>query len=145
MVYLIHMRKVIAHFQYYLCIRNRTNVLIMNYIESALEEGIKIIGRYANLQLGVSLFPNGDNTFDVFAYHYTQGEWLPLGDAEDVNNFATEKEAFEQGIKVIKEKVKYWDWALSDECTDEDCKNAVHRLLEISPSSIPILQLFSGI
>ena len=34
----------------------------MNYIESALEEEIKIVGRYANLQLGVKLFPNGDNT-----------------------------------------------------------------------------------
>ena len=37
----------------------------MNYIDSALEEEIKIVGRYANLQLGVKLFPNGDNTFDV--------------------------------------------------------------------------------
>ena len=45
----------------------------MNYIESALEEEIKIVGRYANLQLGVKLFPNGDNTFDVCAYHYAQG------------------------------------------------------------------------
>ena len=117
----------------------------MNYIESALEEGIKIIGRYANLQLGVSLFPNGDNTFDVIAYHYTQGEWLPLGDAEDVNSFATEKEAVEHGIDIIKEQVKYWDWALSDECTDEDCKKAVCRLLEISSSTIPTLQLFSGV
>ena len=114
----------------------------MNYIESALEEDIKIVGRYANLQLGVKLFPNGDNTFDVCAYHYAQGDWLPLGDAEDVNDFASEKEAVEHGIKVIKEQVKYWDWALSEQCTDEDTKKAVRRLLEISANVIPTLQLF---
>ena len=114
----------------------------MNYIESALEEDIKIVGRYANLQFGVKLFPIGDNTFDVCAYHYAQGDWLPLGDAEDVNNFASEKEAIEYGINVIKEQVKYWDWALSDDCTEEDTKKAVRRLLEISSNVIPTLQLF---
>ena len=114
----------------------------MNYIESALEEDIKIVGRYANLQLGVKLFPNGDNTFDVCAYHYAQGDWLPLGDAEDVNDFASEKEAIEHGINVIKEQVKYWDWALSEQCTDEDTKKAVRRLLEISANVTPTLQLF---
>ena len=114
----------------------------MNYIESALEEDIKIVGRYANLQLGVKLFPNGDNTFDVCAYHFAQGDWLPLGDAEDVNNFASEKEAIEYGINVIKEQVKYWDWALSEQCTDEDTKKAVRRLLEISANVTPTLQLF---
>ena len=45
----------------------------MNYLESALEEEIKIVGRYANSQLGVKLFPNVDNTFDVCAYINAQG------------------------------------------------------------------------
>ena len=40
----------------------------MNNIESTIENEIKIVGRYANLQLGVELFPNGDNTFDVCAF-----------------------------------------------------------------------------
>lgn len=117
----------------------------MNHIESAIEEEIKIVGRYANLQFGVKLFPNDNPAFDVCTYHYTQGEWLPLGDAEDVNNFATEKEAVAHGISVIKEQVKYWDWALSAECTDETSKKAIRRLLEISSSITPTLQLFSGI
>ena len=58
----------------------------MNNIESTIENEIKIVGRYANLQLGVELFPNGDNSFDVCAYIYAQGEWMPLGDAEEINN-----------------------------------------------------------
>ena len=111
----------------------------MNYIESALEEDIKIVGRYANLQLGVKLFPNGDNTFDVCAYHYAQGDWLPLGDAEDINDFTSEKEAIEHGVNVIKEQVKYWDWALSEQCTDKDSQKAVRYLLEISANVIPTL------
>ena len=117
----------------------------MNYIESALEEEIKIVGRFANLQLGVKLFPNGDNTFDVCAYHFAQGDWLPLGDAEDVNNFASEKEAVEHGIKVIKEQIAHWDWALSEDCTDEATKKAVRQFLEISSQLTPTLQLFSVI
>ena len=66
----------------------------MNNIESTVENEIKIVGRYANLQLGVELFPNGDNTFDVCAYIYAQGEWMPLGDAEADSYFTTLKELF---------------------------------------------------
>ena len=113
----------------------------MNYIESDIEEEIKIVGRYANLQFGVKLFPNGDNTFDVCAYHYAQGGWMPLGDAEGLNNFASESEAIEHGINVIKEQTKYWDWALSEDCTEENTKSAVRRFLGISSQTMPILQL----
>lgn len=115
----------------------------MNYIESAIEEEIKIVGRYANLQLGVKLFPNGDNSFDVCAYHYAQDDWMPLGDAEDVNNFASESEAIEHGINVIKEQTKYWDWALSEDCTDQDAQTAVRHLLNFQSHGIPILTLQS--
>ena len=115
----------------------------MNFIESALEEEIKIVGRYANLQLGVKLFPNGDNTFDVCAYHYAQGGWMPLGDAEGLNNFASESEAIEHGINVIKEQTKYWDWALSEDCTEENTKSAVRSFLGISSQTTPELNLFS--
>ena len=45
----------------------------MNNIESTGENEIKIVGRYANSQLGVKLFPNVDNTFDVCAYINAQG------------------------------------------------------------------------
>ena len=117
----------------------------MNNIESTFENEIKIVGRYANLPLGVELFPNGDNTFDVCAYIYAQGEWMPLGDAEEVNNFASESEAVEHGINIIKEQTKYWDWALSEDCTDEATKKAVRQFLEISSQSTPTLQLFSVI
>ena len=115
----------------------------MNYIESAIEEEIKIVGRYANLQLGVKLFTNGDNTFDVCAYHYTQGDWMPLGDAEEDNTFASENEAIEHGINVIKEQTKYWDWALSEDCTEENTKSAVRSFLGISSQTTPELNLFS--
>lgn len=102
---------------------------------------IKIIGRYANSQLGVKLFSNGDNSFDVCAYLYAQGDWMPLGNAEEVNNFASESEAIEHGIKVIKEQIKYWDWALSENCTDENSKTAARRYLGISSQTMPTLQL----
>ena len=115
----------------------------MNFIESALEEEIKIVGRYANLQLGLKLFPNGDNTFDVCAYHYTQGDWMPLGDAEEDNTFASENEAIEHGINVIKEQTKYWDWVLSEDCTEENTKSAVRSFLGISSQTTPELNLFS--
>ena len=115
----------------------------MEHIETTLGEEIKIVGRYANLKLGVELFPNGDNTFDVCAYHYAQGDWMPLGDAEDVNNFASESEALEHGINVIKGQTKYWDWALSEDCTEENTKSAVRRFLGISSQTKPELNLFS--
>ena len=109
----------------------------MNNIESTIENEIKIVGRYANLQLGVELFPNGDNTFDVCAYIYAQGEWMPLGDAEEVNNFASESEAVEHGINIIKDQTKYWDWALSKECTEEEAKSVVRNFLDIpAPTNI---------
>ena len=114
----------------------------MNYIESALEEEIKIVGRYANLQLGVKLFPNGDNTFDVCAYHYAQGGWMPLGDAEGLNIFASESEAIEHGINIIKEQTKYWDWALSEECTEEKAKSAVRNFLDIPTHTTPTLHIY---
>ena len=113
----------------------------MNNIESTIENEIKIVGRYANLQLGVELFPNGDNTFDVCAYIYAQREWMPLGDAEEVNNFASESEALEHGINVIKGQTKYWDWVLSEDCTEENTKYAVRRFLGISSQTAPILQI----
>ena len=115
----------------------------MNNIESTGENEIKIVGRYAHLQLGVELFPNGDNTFDVCAYLYAQGDWTPLGDAEEVNNFASEIEAVEHGINIIKEQTKYWDWALSEDCTEENTKSAVRRLLGISSQTKPELNLYS--
>ena len=111
-------------------------------MESTLEESIKIVGRYANLQLGVELFPNGDNTFDVCAYINTQGEWIPLGNAEDTNNFASESEAVEHGIKVIKEQTKYWDWALSKECTEEKAKSLVRNFLDIPAHTTPTLHIY---
>ena len=114
----------------------------MNYIDSALEEEIKIVGRYANLQLGVKLFPSVDNTFDVCAYHYAQGGWMPLGDAEGLNNFASESEAIEHGINVIKEQTKYWDWTLSEGCTEENTKSAVRRFLGISSHTTPLFLLY---
>ena len=114
----------------------------MNNIESTVENEIKIVGRYANLQLGVELFPNGDNTFDVCAYIYAQGEWMPLGDAEEVNNFASESEAVDHGINVIKEQTKYWDWALSEDCSEENRKSAVRRFLGISSQTTPTLKLY---
>ena len=114
----------------------------MNFIESALEEEIKIVGRYANFQLGVKLFPNGDNTFDVCAYIYAQGEWMPLGDAEEVNNFASESEAADHGINIIKEQTKYWDWALSEECTEEKAKSLVRNFLDIPANTTPTLHIY---
>ena len=115
----------------------------MEHIETTLGEEIKIVGRYANLKLGVELFPNGDNTFDVCAYIYVQGDWMPLGDAEEINNFASESEAVEHGINVIKEQTKYWDWALSENCTEENTKSAVCRFLGIPLQATPKLNLFS--
>lgn len=66
---------------------------------------------------------------------------MPLGDAEEVNCFASESEAIEHGIKVIKEQIKYWDWALSENCTDENSKTAVRRYLGISSQTMPTLQI----
>ena len=114
----------------------------MNNIESTGENEIKIVGRYANLQLGVELFPNGDNTFDVCAYIYAQGEWMPLGDAEEVNNFASKSEAVEHGINIIKEQTKYWDWALSEECTEEKAKSLVRNFLDIPAHTTPTLHIY---
>ena len=114
----------------------------MNFIESALEEEIKIVGRYANLQLGVKLISCSDNTFDVCAYHYAQGDWMPLGDAEEDNTFASENEAIEHGINVIKEQTKYWDWALSEDCTEENTKSAVRSFLGISSHTTPLFLLY---
>lgn len=114
----------------------------MNNIESTGENEIKIVGRYANLQLGVELFPNGDNTFDVCAYIYAQGEWMPLGDAEEVNNFASKSEAVEHGINIIKEQTKYWDWVLSEECTGKKAKSAVRNFLDIPSKTTPTLKLY---
>ena len=87
------------------------------------------------------MFSNGDNTFDVCAYHYAQGDWMSLGNAEEVNSFASERDAIEHGIKVIKEQIKYWDWALSENCTDENSKTAARRYLGISSQTMPTLQL----
>ena len=53
-----------------------------------------------------------------------------LGNAEEVNSFASERDAIEHGIKVIKEQIKYWDWALSENCTDESSKTAVRAILD---------------
>lgn len=123
-------------------IDNKMKYKDMDFIEKTIEEGIKVVGSYACLELGVKLFQNDDNTFDVCAYHYMQGDWMPLGDAEEENHFATESEAIEYGISIIKDQTDYWDWALSEECTNERIKTTVCQNLDISPGMKPILHLY---
>ena len=53
------------------------------------------------------------------------------------------KADFEHGINVIKEQTKYWDWALSEDCTEENTKSAVRSFLGISSQTTPELNLFS--
>lgn len=70
---------------------------------------IIIVGNYGSFDLGVKLFLNSDNTFDVCAYYYDTECWMPLGDAEEENHFATESEAIEYGISIIKDQTDFWD------------------------------------
>ena len=116
--------------------------MVINVGTQPAPVGTRYIASAKYQELGVKLFQNDDNTFDVCAYHYMQGDWMPLGDAEEENHFATESEALEHGISIIKNQTDYWDWALSEECTNERIKTTVCQNLDISPGMKPILHLY---
>lgn len=82
-----------------------------NYIDSAIDDKIRIVGGYKNIHLGIKLFPNEDGTFESLAYYCYKGEvdWYPIGDAEATNRFATEDEASEFAISILKDQISFWE------------------------------------
>lgn len=83
---------------------------VIDSTDSAIEDGIKIVGGYNNYHLGVKVFQNEDNTFEALGYYcyHKEVDWYPWGDAEASNHFSTEDEAVEFAINILKEQIDFW-------------------------------------
>lgn len=84
---------------------------LTNYIDSAIDDKIRIMGSYKNVHLGIKIFTNDDHTFEALGYYCKSGtiDWYPLGDAEASNHFPTEDEAADYAIDILKDQIRFWE------------------------------------